>query len=121
MLCMVPRSRNGKYTNDMRKRDQERRKKDFGALPGTEGNLEMYCFSLPHTGDIHNSGYIKFSTLSVLSVFGAPICPHVNSCLFLFCCLNDCRSVFHVEKKNMVKTLSAGYPSLIQSQLHSGG
>ena len=61
-----------RYTNDMRKRDQERRKKDFGALPGTEGNLEMYCFSLPHTGDIHNSGYIKFSTLSVLSVFDAP-------------------------------------------------
>ena len=79
------------------------------------------AFSLAHTGDIHNSGYIKFSTLSVLSVFDAPVFPCVNSCLFLFCCLNDCRSVFHVEKKNMVKTLSAGYPSLIQSQLHSGG
>ena len=69
------------------------------------------AFSLAPTGDILSSGYIKFSTLSVLSVFGAPICPHVNSCLFLFCCLNDCRSVFHVEKKKMVKTLSAGYPS----------
>ena len=95
---------------------------DFGALPGIEGHQEMSCFCfLVPTVDILSSGYIKFSTLSVLSVFGAPICPHVNSCLFLFCCLNDCRSVFHVEKKNMVKTLSAGYPSLIQSQLHSGG
>jgi hypothetical protein len=48
---------------------------------------------------------------------------HVSThvCLFLFCCLNDGCSMFHVEKKNMVKTLSAGYPSLIQSQLHSGG
>ena len=69
-------------------------------------------FSLAPTGDILSSGYIKFSTLSVLSVFGAPICPRVNSCLFLFHCLNDCCSMFHVEKKKMVKTLSAGYPSL---------
>ena len=104
-----------RYTNDMRKRDQERRKKDFGALPGTEGNLEMYCFSLPHTGDIHNSGYIKFSTLSVLSVFDAPICPCVNLCLFLLCCLNDC-SMFHVEKKKWLKLYLLVIHVFIQSQ-----
>ena len=73
------------------------------------------------TGAILSSCYIKFSTLSVLYVFGAPICPSVNSGLFLFLCLNDYCSIFHVEKNNMVKTLSSGSPSLIQSQLHSGG
>jgi hypothetical protein len=73
-------------------------------------------FSLVRTGDILSSGYIKFSTFSALSVFGAPNCPYVNSCLFLFHCLNDCCSIFHVKKKKMVKPLSAGYPNLIHSQ-----
>jgi hypothetical protein len=68
---------------------------------------------LAPTGDILSSGYIKFSTLSVLSVLGAPICPCVSLCLFLFHHLNDCCSRFHVEKKKkLVKMLSAGYPSL---------
>ena len=70
------------------------------------------AFSLAPTGDILSSGYIKFSTLSVLSVFGAPICPYVNVCLLLLHCLNDYCSMFYVEKKKTVKTLSAGYPSL---------
>jgi hypothetical protein len=56
-------------------------------------------FSLVPTGDTLSSGYIKFSTLSVLSVFGAPIFQCVNLCLLLFCCLNDCCSMFNVEKK----------------------
>lgn len=96
----------------MRERNQERRKMDFGTLPGTEGNLETSCFLSGPTGDTLSSGHIKLSTLSVLPVFAAPICPRVNSCLFFFRCLNDCCPVFHVEKKKMVKTLSAGYPSL---------
>ena len=71
--------------------------------------------SLAHTGDIHNSGYIKFSTLSVLSVLGAPISPHVNLCLFLFRCLND-YSVFYVEKKKWLKLYLLAIHLLIQSQ-----
>jgi hypothetical protein len=67
--------------------------------------------SLSPTGNILSSGYIKFSTLSVLSVLVAPICPCVNSSV-LFCCLNDCCSRFHVEKKKLIKTLSTGSPSL---------
>jgi hypothetical protein len=63
---------------------------DFGVLPGTERNRETYCkFSLAPAGDILSFDYIKFSTLFVLSMFGAPICPRVNSCIFLFHCLND--------------------------------
>ena len=68
----------------------------------------MSCSSLALTGD---QVQVLFP-LCLLSVFGAPICSRVNLCLFLFCCLNDYCSVFHVEKKNMVKTLFAGYPSL---------
>jgi hypothetical protein len=85
---------------------------DFRALPGTEEIVRCPAFSLAPTGDTLSSGYIKFSTLSVLSVFGAPICPRVSLCLFLFRCLNDCFSMFHVEKKKIVKTLSADSPSL---------
>jgi hypothetical protein len=35
-----------RYTNDMieRKREQERKKMNSGALPGTEGNQETSCF-----------------------------------------------------------------------------
>jgi hypothetical protein len=99
-----------RYTNDMRERerDQERRKMDFRALLGTEGNWETSFFLLAPTEDILSSTYFKFSTLSVLPVLGAPICPHFNLCLFLFHSLNHCCSMFHVEKKKMVKTLSAG-------------
>ena len=72
----------------------------FHSSPRDRGKLgDVLLFSLAPTGDILSSGYIKFSTLSVLSVFGAPICPRVNSCLVLVHCLNDCCSMFHVEKK----------------------
>jgi hypothetical protein len=96
----------------MRERELKREGKWISEL--SQGQREIWrhpAFSLAPTRDILSSGYIKFSTLSLLSVFGAPICSHVNSCLFLFCCLNDYCSLFHVEKKK-VKTLSAGYPSL---------
>ena len=73
-------------------------------------------FSLAPTGDILSSGYIKFSTLSVLSVLVAPICPCVNSSV-LFCCLNDCCSMFHVEKKKKwLKLYLLALHLLIQSQ-----
>jgi hypothetical protein len=51
-------------------------------------SLSVYCLSLVH----------QFVNMSV------------KLYLFLFCCLNDCCSVFLVEKK-MVETLSAGCPS----------
>ena len=108
----------------MREREKEREREGKWISEVSLGQKEIRicpAFSLAPTGDILSSGYIKFSTLSVLSVFGAPICPCVNFCLLLLHCLNDYCSMFHVEKKKMVKTLSAGYPSLIQSQLHSGG
>jgi hypothetical protein len=68
------------------------------------------------TGDILGSGYIKFSTLPVLSVFGAPICPHVNLYLFLFHCLNDLGSMSHVEKKKWLKLYLLVIHVFIQSQ-----
>jgi hypothetical protein len=55
---------------------------DFRALPGTKRNWETSCFLSGRIGDILSSGYIKFSTFSVLSVLGAPVCPCVNLCLF---------------------------------------
>ena len=60
-----------------RERERERRKMDFRAPPGIEGHQKMSCFLVP-TGDILSSGYIKSSTLSVLSLFGAPVYPCVN-------------------------------------------
>jgi hypothetical protein len=82
-----------RYTSDMRERDQERRKIDFKSSPKDRRK----------SGDVLSSGYIRSPTLSVLSVLGAPICPCVNLCLFLFCCLNDYCSMFHVEKKKWLK------------------
>ena len=72
------------------------------------------ALSLAPTGDILSSGYIKFPSLSVL--FGAPICPRVNLCLFLFRCLHDCCSMFHVEKKKWLKLYLLAIHLLIQSQ-----
>jgi hypothetical protein len=68
----------------MRERDQERRKwllelslghKEIGRCPAS---------SLAPTGDFISSGYIKFPSLSALYILGAPICPCVNLCLFVF-------------------------------------
>jgi hypothetical protein len=75
-----------RYTND--EGERERSKMDFRALPGTKGHEEMSCFLVP-TGNILSSGYIKFSTLSLLSLFGAPVCPCVNSCLSVFVLLSE--------------------------------
>jgi hypothetical protein len=75
--------------------------------------------SLAPTGDILSFGYIEFSTLFVLPVLGAPICPCVSSCMFLFSCMNDCCSMFHVEKskrKNWLKLYLLTIHLLIQSQ-----
>ena len=83
---------------------------DFETLPETERNRGMPCFTLCPLQE-------KFSTLFVLSMFGAPICPCVNSCLFLFHCLNDCCSMFHVEKKKKwLKLYLLAIHLLIQSQ-----
>ena len=89
----------------------------FHSSPRDRGKLgDVLLFSLAPTGDILSSGYIKFSTLFVLSVFGAPICPRVNSCLFLFRCLNDCCSMFRVEKKKKLNLDLLAFHLLIQSQ-----
>jgi hypothetical protein len=89
----------------------------FHSSPRDRGKLgDVLLFSLAPTGDILSSDYINFSTLSVLSVFGVPICPRVNSCLFLFRCLNDCCSIFHVEKKIWLKLYLLALHLLIQSQ-----
>ena len=76
----------------------------------------LLASSLAPTVGILSSGYIKFSTLFVLSVFGAPICPRVNSCLFLFRCLNDCCSMFRVEKKKKLNLDQLAFHLLTQSQ-----
>ena len=48
----------------------------------------------------------------------------VNLCLLLFCCLNDCCSVFHVEKKCLKLYLLAVHPlicfNLFKRQSHFG-
>lgn len=49
-------------------------------------------------------------------MFGAPICPRVNSCLFLFRCLNDCCSMFRVEKKKKLNLDLLAFHLLTQSQ-----
>ena len=73
----------------------------------------LLASSLAPTVGILSSGYIKFlPSLHCLSLVHQSV--HVSVCVFLFC-LNDCRSMFHVEEK-LVKTLSNVYPSLIQSQ-----
>ena len=100
-------------------REREIKREGKWILEVSQGQKEIGrrpVFSLAPTGDILSSGYIKFSTLSVLSVFGAPICPRVNLCLFLFCCLNDCCSMFHVEKKKWLKLYLLAIHLLIQSQ-----
>ena len=87
-------------------REREIKREGKWILEVSQGQKEIgrrpVC-SLAPTGDILSSGYIKFSTLNVLSVFGAPICPCVNSCLFLFHSLNDYCSMFYVEKKKWLK------------------
>jgi hypothetical protein len=76
-----------------RDREREREKENgFCTSPRDRGKLREVLLSLW-------PGCIKFSTLVVLFLFGAPICPCVNSYLFLFHCLKDCCSRFHVEKK----------------------
>ena len=80
---------------------------------GKKENRRRPASSLAPTVGILSSGYIKFlPSLHCLSLVHQS--DHVSVCVFLFC-LNDCRSMFHVEEK-LVKTLSNGYPSLIQSQ-----
>jgi hypothetical protein len=95
----------------MREREKEREREGKWISEVSLGQKEIRicpAFSLAPTGDILSSGYIKFSTLSVLSVFGTPIFPLVNLCLFLFQMTILC----FLLKRKMVKTLPAGYPSL---------
>ena len=98
----------------------------FRALLGTEGKWEMSYFLSGSYGDILSSGQVICVPLrhQVLfpvcpfSVFGAPnFHMSVNSCLFLFCCLNDYCSVFHVEKYKCLKLYLLGVHPLIQFNL----
>jgi hypothetical protein len=101
----------------MREREMKREGKWISEL--SQGQKEIWrhpAFSLAPTGDILSSGYIKFFTLSVLSVFGAPFCPHVNSCLFLFHCLNNYSSMFYDKKRKWLKLYLLASHLLIQSQ-----
>jgi hypothetical protein len=60
------------------------------------GDIQLSLWFLQETSLV----LVTSSSLpSLYSVFGAPICPCVNLCLFLFRCLNDCCSMFHPEKK----------------------
>ena len=97
----------------------------FRALLGTEGKRETSCFLSGSYGDILSSGqdiwvpliHQVLFPLCLLSVLGVPfVHMSVYLCLFLFCCLNDCCSVFHVEKKWLKLHLLAVHP-LIQFNL----
>ena len=51
-------------------------------------------------------------SLSIVCPWCTNLSMCVNLCLFSYHYLNYCCSVFHVEKKKMVKTITSGYPPL---------
>ena len=107
---------------------QKRRKMEisyFRALLGTGGNRETPCFLSVSYGDILSSGQDIWVPLRhqvlipVYCLFLVHQIVHmsVNLCLFLFCCLNECCSVFHVEKYKCLKLYLLGVHPLIQFNL----
>ena len=104
MLSMVPRSRNGKYTNDMRKREKEREQVSekqlspvWDMLAKEKENEYKVCQSFPRhrrkLGDAQLNLWILLETIlflvtsssfPALSIF-CPWLTHLSTCLFLFC------------------------------------
>ena len=85
--------------------------------------MEIFLVLVRISGSLWDT---KFYSLSVYYLFLVHQIVHmsVNSCLFLFCCLNDCCSVFHVEKKCLKLYLLAVHPlicfNLFKRQSHFG-